>query len=84
MAQDHSKERHYQPEQTGMYQLEVPAPQLSSKDGRGPVLIHALEGFPTPGMPSGWRLPTSKKAWTPNWSRRSRSTSCSIIGPGGR
>ncbi|GFG76340.1 proteasome assembly chaperone family protein [Mycobacterium botniense] len=49
MAQDHSKERHYQPEQTGMYQLEVPAPQLSSKDGRGPVLIHALEGFSDAG-----------------------------------
>ncbi len=35
----------YQPEQTGMYELEFPAPQLSAPDGRGPVMIHALEGF---------------------------------------
>jgi proteasome assembly chaperone (PAC2) family protein len=49
MAQDQDKERHYQPEQTGMYQLEVPAPKLSSKDGRGPVLVHALEGFSDAG-----------------------------------
>ncbi|AFM16926.1 ATP-grasp superfamily enzyme [Mycolicibacterium chubuense NBB4] len=39
----------YQPEQTGMYELEFPAPQLSSPDGRGPVLIHALEGFSDAG-----------------------------------
>lgn len=32
-----------------MYELEVPAPQLSSSDGRGPVLIHALEGFSDAG-----------------------------------
>ncbi|MBW8711545.1 MAG: PAC2 family protein, partial [Mycobacterium sp.] len=38
-------EQHYQPEQTGMYELEFPAPQLSSADGSGPVMIHALEGF---------------------------------------
>jgi proteasome assembly chaperone (PAC2) family protein len=37
--------QHYQPEQHGMYELEFPAPQLSSSDGRGPVLVHALEGF---------------------------------------
>jgi hypothetical protein len=42
-------EQHYQPEQTGMYELEFPAPQLSSADGRGPVLIHALEGFSDAG-----------------------------------
>jgi predicted ATP-grasp superfamily ATP-dependent carboligase len=46
MAED---EQHYQPEQTGMYELEFPAPQLSSSDGRGPVLIHALEGFSDAG-----------------------------------
>ena len=40
----------YQPEQTGMYELEFPAPQLSSDDGRGPVLIHALEGFSDAGL----------------------------------
>jgi predicted ATP-grasp superfamily ATP-dependent carboligase len=51
MAQDQERdeERHYQREQAGMYELEVPAPQLSSKDGRGPVLVHALEGFSDAG-----------------------------------
>ena len=50
-AQDPGQERgqQYQPEQTGMYELEFPAPQLSSPDGRGPVLIHALEGFSDAG-----------------------------------
>ncbi|BBX51722.1 MULTISPECIES: proteasome assembly chaperone family protein [Mycobacteriaceae] len=50
-AQDHGQEpgQQYQPEQTGMYELEFPAPQLSSPDGRGPVLIHALEGFSDAG-----------------------------------
>lgn len=32
-----------------MYELEIPAPQLTSRDGRGPVLIHALEGFTDAG-----------------------------------
>jgi proteasome assembly chaperone (PAC2) family protein len=41
--------QHYQPEQTGIYELEFPAPQLSSEDGRGPVMIHALEGFSDAG-----------------------------------
>jgi hypothetical protein len=36
-------EQHYAPEQTGMYELEFPAPQLSSADGRGRA------------TPSGWR-----------------------------
>lgn len=44
-----SPEQHYQPEHTGMYELEFPAPQLSAADGRGPVLIHALEGFSDAG-----------------------------------
>jgi PAC2 family len=44
---DHGDE--YRPEQTGMYELEFPAPQLSSPDGRGPVMIHALEGFSDAG-----------------------------------
>ncbi|OHV03604.1 proteasome assembly chaperone family protein [Mycobacterium talmoniae] len=39
----------YQPEQGGMYELEFPSPQLSSPDGRGPVLIHALQGFSDAG-----------------------------------
>jgi predicted ATP-grasp superfamily ATP-dependent carboligase len=41
--------QHYQPEQNGMYDLEFPAPRLSSSDGRGPVLVHALEGFSDAG-----------------------------------
>jgi predicted ATP-grasp superfamily ATP-dependent carboligase len=45
---DKPKQR-YQPEQTGMYELEFPAPQLSSADGSGPVMIHALEGFSDAG-----------------------------------
>jgi predicted ATP-grasp superfamily ATP-dependent carboligase len=32
-----------------MYELEFPAPQLSTADGRGPVLVHALEGFSDAG-----------------------------------
>ncbi|BBY29477.1 proteasome assembly chaperone family protein [Mycolicibacterium sediminis] len=46
---ENNPEQQYQPEQTGMYELEFPAPQLSSADGRGPVLIHALEGFSDAG-----------------------------------
>ena len=36
-------------DQSGMYELEFPSPQLSAPDGRGPVLIHALEGFSDAG-----------------------------------
>lgn len=32
-----------------MYRLEFPAPHVLSSDGRGPVLIHALEGFSDAG-----------------------------------
>jgi proteasome assembly chaperone (PAC2) family protein len=32
-----------------MYELALPAPQLSSSDGTGPVLVHALEGFSDAG-----------------------------------
>src|ERR1700741_5229727 len=42
-------DEYYQPGQPGMYELEFPAPQLSSADGRGPVLVHALEGFSDAG-----------------------------------
>src|SRR6478752_3348561 len=50
MAENADKpEQHYQAEQTGMYELEFPAPQLSSADGSGPVMIHALEGFSDAG-----------------------------------
>ena len=47
MADEHRQ--HFQPEQTGLYELEFPAPQLWASDGRGPVLIHALEGFSDAG-----------------------------------
>src|ERR1700746_1804032 len=46
MAENRDDDR---PEQTGMYELEFPAPQLSAPDGRGPVMIHALEGFSDAG-----------------------------------
>ena len=46
MADSHGD---YRPEQTGMYELEFPAPQLFTPDGRGPVMIHALEGFSDAG-----------------------------------
>lgn len=32
-----------------IYELEVPAPSLTARDGRGPVLVHALEGFSDAG-----------------------------------
>lgn len=41
MADDQHQER--------IYELALPAPQLSTSDGRGPVLIHALEGFSDAG-----------------------------------
>ncbi|GAA4533148.1 proteasome assembly chaperone family protein [Mycobacterium paraffinicum] len=50
MAHDQDpQEQQYQPGQAGMYELELPAPQLSTSDGRGPVLVHALEGFSDAG-----------------------------------
>ncbi|MDT5008422.1 MAG: hypothetical protein QOH57_39 [Mycobacterium sp.] len=36
-------------ESSAMYELEFPAPQLALPDGRGPVMIHALEGFSDAG-----------------------------------
>lgn len=36
-------------EQSKMYELEFPSPELSSDDGQGPVLIHGLEGFADAG-----------------------------------
>ena len=41
--------RNQQPDQTGLYELEFPAPQLWTSDGRGPVMVHALEGFSDAG-----------------------------------
>jgi hypothetical protein len=46
---DDKQEQRYEPEQSGMYELEFPAPQLTASDGRGPVMIHALEGFSDAG-----------------------------------
>lgn len=36
-------------EQSKMYELEFPAPQLSAADGQGPILLHGLEGFSDAG-----------------------------------
>nr|WP_296770214.1 PAC2 family protein [Rhodococcus sp. (in: high G+C Gram-positive bacteria)] len=36
-------------EKSSMYELEFPAPQISSSDGLGPVLVHGLEGFSDAG-----------------------------------
>lgn len=49
MADNADSPEQYQPDPTGMYELEFPAPQLSAADGRGPVLVHALEGFSDAG-----------------------------------
>ncbi len=50
ISDEHDKQdQRYEPDHSGMYELEFPAPQLSSSDGRGPVLIHALEGFSDAG-----------------------------------
>ncbi|WP_204807806.1 proteasome assembly chaperone family protein [Mycobacterium riyadhense] len=48
-GQDPGEAQDYQPGQPGMYELEFPAPVLSTSDGRGPVLVHALEGFSDAG-----------------------------------
>lgn len=34
---------------SAMYELEFPAPELVAEDGRGPVLVHAMEGFSDAG-----------------------------------
>jgi PAC2 family len=47
MSDEHQP--HYRPDESGIYELEFPAPQLTSADGRGPVMIHALEGFSDAG-----------------------------------
>jgi hypothetical protein len=36
-------------EQSRMYELEFPAPQLAAADGQGPILIHGLEGYSDAG-----------------------------------
>ena len=78
------REPRYQPEHSGMYELEFPAPQLSSSDGRGPVLVHALEGFSDAGHAIRLAARHLKDSWTPSWWRPLRSTSYSTIGRGGR
>ncbi|MFV0494413.1 proteasome assembly chaperone family protein [Mycobacterium sp.] len=48
---DHDPDRapDYQPGSSGMYELEFPSPQVATADGRGPVLVHALQGFSDAG-----------------------------------
>ena len=48
-AHDRLDEQHPYPEQSGIYELEFPAPQLVTSDGLGPVLVHALQGFSDAG-----------------------------------
>lgn len=36
-------------ENSPMYELEFPAPELTAGDGRGPVLVHGMEGFSDAG-----------------------------------
>ncbi|MCX5042590.1 PAC2 family protein [Aldersonia sp. NBC_00410] len=36
-------------DESSMYELEFPEPQLASADGSGPVLVHGLEGFSDAG-----------------------------------
>lgn len=48
-TEDREEAQEYQPGQPGMYDLEFPSPVLSMSDGRGPVLVHALEGFSDAG-----------------------------------
>jgi predicted ATP-grasp superfamily ATP-dependent carboligase len=36
-------------ENSPMYELEFPAPELMAADGRGPVLVHGMEGFSDAG-----------------------------------
>ena len=36
-------------EDSPMYELEFPAPELTAEDGRGPVLVHGMEGFSDAG-----------------------------------
>ena len=49
MADEQGDNHLIEPPTESMYELELPAPQLKSTDGQGPVLIHALEGFSDAG-----------------------------------
>lgn len=75
MARDQGADeaREYEPGQPGMYELEFPAPQLSSSDGRGPVLVHALEGFSDAGHAIRLAAAHLKAALDTERSRPSRS-----------
>jgi hypothetical protein len=85
MAHRHDPDdEYYQPGQSGMYELEFPAPQLATSDGRGPVLVHALEGFSDAGHAIRLAAGHLKAALTPNWLRPSRSTNCWTTARGGR
>ena len=76
--------RNQQPDQTGLYELEFPAPQLWTSDGRGPVMVHALEGFSDAGHAIHLAAQHLRDTSTPNSSHRSRSTTCWTIAPGDR
>lgn len=80
MADNENPQQRYQPDQSGMYELEFPAPQLSSSDGRGPVLIHALEGFSDAGHAIRLAAEHLKKSLDTELVASSRSTNCSTTG----
>jgi len=50
---EHQDEHMNEPENSGetstMYELEFPSPELNAADGRGPVLVHGMEGFSDAG-----------------------------------
>ena len=50
---EHQDEQMNEPENldetSRMYELEFPAPELTAPDGRGPVLVHGMEGFSDAG-----------------------------------
>ncbi|MEO6881211.1 MAG: PAC2 family protein [Mycobacteriaceae bacterium] len=46
---DNAKVQPEEPVGSSMYELEFPSPELVADDGRGPVLVHAMEGFSDAG-----------------------------------
>ncbi len=46
---DNAKVQPEEPVGSSMYELEFPSPELVAEDGRGPVLVHAMEGFSDAG-----------------------------------
>lgn len=62
-------------EQSRMYELEFPAPQLAAADGQGPILIHGLEGYSDAGHAVKLATTHLRESSRPSLSRRLLSTS---------